>query len=71
LAEAIEGGEGLRFTVVEDGFCSGEPVAGFSVGEVADYVVDGPGIGAFVGEGPGFREVAKEGVKGGGCAGEE
>lgn len=42
-----------------------------AVEEVADDFEGGPGVGAFVGVGPGLRQVAEEGVEGGWGAGEE
>ena len=62
LAESVKGGEGLRFAILKDDPCAGHPIAGFAVGEVADYVIDRPSSFTFAAVGPGFGEVAEESV---------
>jgi len=48
LAEAIEGGKGLGFAVLEDDASAGRPIAGIAVGEMADDIIDRPSGVAFV-----------------------
>ena len=48
MAEAIEWGEGLGFSELQDGFCARHPVGALAVDQVGDYVGDGPGVFAFV-----------------------
>ena len=48
MAEAIEGGKGLGFAVLEDDASACRPIASIAVGEMADDIIDRPSGVAFV-----------------------
>ena len=58
---AVDRGEGLGGTVLQDELDAGEPGVGFEVGEVGDDFANGPCVGAFVGVEGFFGEVFQVG----------
>jgi hypothetical protein len=71
LREAIEGNKRLGGARAQNHLGARHPVGAFAVDEVADDIEGGPSGSAFVTMGPGFREIAKKRVEGGGSALEE
>jgi hypothetical protein len=63
---ARDGRKGLRVAVFDDEFDAGQPVVAFEIGEVANDVVRVPGVGTFVGRGPGLRQIVEECLESGG-----
>jgi len=71
LGETVQRLEGAGLAVGEDHLGAGHPVDALAVVQMAKDIVGAPGVGAFVFQGPGCGDIAKEGIEGGGRAGEE
>lgn len=59
LCFAVEWRKGPSVAEFENHLCARKPVETLAMIQVADDVVDGPGVGAFVAMGPGLGEMAK------------
>lgn len=60
----VERLEGLGFAKLENDFDARHPVGAFAIDEMADDIVGGPGVVAFVAEGPCFGEIAEKRIQG-------
>lgn len=68
---SVEGVEWFVSTVVENDVETCDPVAAFSVDEVAYNVEGAEGVGAVIGRGPDLDEVVEHGMQGVRCASED